>query len=85
MSVLSANRHQESHLEKWSSFDAMSRSHRADKIKLLRKQLEILKLELDCEKKLTNFYREELKDTERELARVQQELVILLKSSLPPH
>ncbi len=63
----------------------MSRSHRADKIKLLRKQLEILKLELDCEKKLTNFYREELKDTERELARVQQELVILLKSSLPPH
>lgn len=63
----------------------MSRSHRADKIKLLREQLEILKLELDCEKKLTNFYREELKDTERELVRVQQELVVVLSSQLPPH
>jgi hypothetical protein len=45
-----------------------------DEILILREQLETLKQELLCECELTNFYRQQLKDTEDELRSTNQEL-----------
>lgn len=73
-----SNRNQESHLENFSGFDAMRISEKDAEINFLREQLEILKQELHCECQFTQVYREEMKDTERELRRVKNELSTLL-------
>lgn len=78
MSDKISNLSQESHLEKLSGFDAMRISEKDAEIEFLREQLELLKQELHCECQFTQVYREELKDTERELRRVKNELSTLL-------
>lgn len=78
MSDKISNRNQESHLENLIGFDAMKISQKDAEIKFLREQVEILKQELHCECQFTQVYREEMKETERELRRVKNELSTLL-------
>ncbi len=78
MSNMLGNRNQESHLEKSSSFDAMTISQKDAEIQLLRQQLEILKRELDCECQLTQIYHQKLKDTELKLRSVEDKLSTVL-------
>lgn len=68
------NLNQGKHLEQWNGFDVMKGLEKDAEIHSLRQQLEILKQELYCQCELTQIYRQELKDTERELRRVQNQL-----------
>ena len=74
MSDKSSNLNLESHLEKRSDFIDMKILEKSEEILILREQLETLKQELLCECELTNFYRQQLKDTEDELRSTNQEL-----------
>lgn len=78
MSNTSSNFNQESHLEKWSGFDAMTILQKDAEIEFLRQQVELLKQELNCECQLTQIYSQELKDKEDELRSIKDKLNTVL-------
>lgn len=75
----SSNFNQESHLEKWNDFDAMTMLQKDAEIEFLRQQVEILKQELNCECQLTQIYSQELKDKEHDLRSIKDTLNTVLK------
>ena len=74
MNDTNGNSNEEMHLQKRSSCESLKIAAMEEEIELLHEQIATLQQELRCEWELKEFYRQELKDVERELWETNKEL-----------